>query len=146
MLREGHILSAALIAMTMLSIGCGNDTTKQQLSDELPYQGLEAEIRTDSITEVLVEFDNVSYSTLATKTIRLSNPTDRPITLLEHKSTCRCTWVELPTKAIDAGDYADIELIFDSRGEFGSVGNYVDITTSDPRCRIGIWMSAQVTR
>ena len=107
-------------------------------------QGLEAIIRTDSVTEVLVELGDVPYSSLATKSIRLHNSTDTPLSLLEYKATCRCTWINLPTAPIPAGEYGEAELVSDSRGEHGSVGNDIDIKTSDSRCHIGIWISADV--
>ena len=137
---------ALTLCITYLSCGCGNKTTPAVVDGELPYQGIAATIRTDSITELLVEFEDVSYGATATQTIRLHNNGDAPLSLLSYKSTCRCTWVELPNKAIAPGDFGELELLFDSRGEYGSVGNYVDIATSDSRSRIGIWMSAKVKR
>ena len=142
MVARKHIASLAIIATALITISCGGKTTTK--STELPYQGIEATIRTDSVTEVLVEFGDVPYSALATKSIRLHNPTTSPLSLLEYKATCRCTWINLPSAPIPADEYGEAELVFDSRGERGSVGNYIDITTSDPRCRIGVWISANV--
>ena len=133
----------AIVVTVLMTISCGGKTTTTSPA-ELPYQGIEATIRTDSVTEVLVEFGDVRYSELATKSIRLHNPTTSPLSLLEYKATCRCTWINLPSAPIPAGEYGEAELVFDSRGERGSVGNYIDITTSDPRCHIGIWISAKV--
>ena len=138
-----RISSLAIVAIALLAISCGGKTTTTK-STELPYQGIEATIRTDSVTEVLVELGDVRYSELATKSIRLHNPTETPLSLLDYKATCRCTWINLPKSPIPAGEYGEAELVFDSRGERGSVGNYIDITTSDPRCRIGVWISAKV--
>ena len=138
-----RISSLAIVAIALLAISCGGKTTTTK-STELPYQGIEATIRTDSVTEVLVELGDVRYSELATKSIRLYNPTETTLSLLDYKATCRCTWINLPKSPIPAGEYGEAELVFDSRGERGSVGNYIDITTSDPRCRIGVWISAKV--
>lgn len=143
MVASKRIVSLALIATTLMTISCGGNTSTKN-NTELPYQGIEAIIRTDSVTEVLVELGDVPYSALATKSIRLHNPTDTPLSLLEYKATCRCTWIDLPTAPIPAGEYGEAELVFDSRGEHGSVGNYIDIKTSDSRCHIGIWISADV--
>ena len=138
-----RISSLAIVATALLAISCGGKTTTTK-NTELPDQGIEATIRTDSVTEVLVELGDVRYSELATKSIRLHNPTKTPLSLLDYKATCRCTWINLPKSPIPAGEYGEAELVFDSRGERGSVGNYIDITTSDPRCRIGVWISAKV--
>ena len=138
-----RISSLAIVAIALLAISCGGKTTTTK-NTGLPHQGIEVTIRTDSVTEVLVELGDVYYSELATRSIRLHNPTDTPISLLDYKATCRCTWINLPKSPIPAGEYGEAELVFDSRGERGSVGNYIDITTSDPRCHIGVWISAKV--
>lgn len=113
-------------------------------SHEATFDGIAADIRTDSITEILVEFGDVSYSTIATKRIRLRNTSDLPLTLVDYKATCRCTWIDLPHGAIAPNEWAEAEVVFDSRGEYGTVGNYIEVITSDDRCRIGIWMSADI--
>ena len=143
MVASKSIALWAIVVTALMAISCGGKTTTTSTA-ELPYQGIQATIRTDSVTEVLVEFGDVRYSELATKSIRLHNPTTSPLSLLEYKATCRCTWINLPSAPIPAGEYGEAELVFDSRGERGSVGNYIDITTSDPRCHIGIWISAKV--
>jgi hypothetical protein len=106
--------------------------------------GLSAEIRTDTITEFVVEMGEVPYATVTTERIRIKNITDKPLSLTDYKATCRCTWVELPHHPIAPDSWGEVELMFDSRGERGTVGNFVDIATSDERCRIAIWMSAEV--
>jgi hypothetical protein len=106
--------------------------------------GLSAEIRTDTITEFVVEMGKVPYATIATEHLRIKNTTDEPLSLTDYKATCRCTWVELPYHPIAPNEWGELELKFDSRGEHGTVGNFVDIATSDERCRIAIWMSAEV--
>lgn len=106
--------------------------------------GLSAEIRTDTITEFIVEMGKVPYATIATEHLRIKNTTNEPLSLTDYKATCRCTWVELPYHPIAPNEWGELELKFDSRGEHGTVGNFVDIATSDERCRIAIWMSAEV--
>ena len=106
--------------------------------------GLSAEIRTDTITEFIVEMGKVPYATIATENLRIKNTTNEPLSLTDYKATCRCTWVELPYHPIAPNEWGELELKFDSRGEHGTVGNFVDIATSDERCRIAIWMSAEV--
>ena len=105
---------------------------------------LSADIRTDSITEFIVDFGEVRYGNTATQTIRLRNTTNKPLTLTEYQATCRCTWMELPRYPITSGEWAEAEIFFDSRGEYGTVGNYIEITTSDERCIVAVWMCAEV--
>lgn len=111
---------------------------------ENQFVGLSTDIRTDSITECIVEFGNVPYGTTATQAIRFRNTSDKPLSLIDYKATCRCTWIELPRYPIAPNEYTEVEVKFDSRGEFGSVGNYIEVTTSDERCIIAVWMSADV--
>lgn len=147
MVASKRISTFLVVTVALMAISCCSKTQNTETTTdvaELPYQGIEATIRTDSVTEVLVELGDVPYSELATKSIRLHNPTETPLSLLEYQATCRCTWINLPKLPIPAGEYGEAEVVFDSRGERGSVGNYIDIATSDPRCRIGIWISAKV--
>lgn len=130
------------VALSMRTASVDTNTTEQH--SELPYQGLSAEIRTDSVTELLVEFGDVPYSSVAVKQVRLKNTTDTPLALVDYRATCRCTWIELPQQAIAPNEWAEAEVKFDSRGEFGSVGNYIEVSTSDERCIIAVWMSADV--
>jgi hypothetical protein len=37
-----------------------------------------------------------------------------------------------------------VVLTFDSRGEWGSVGNFLEVATSNPECGFVVWMSAMV--
>ena len=137
------VVAAAILYITVFAPNKeGNPTVINSKTGD--YSGIEAEIKRDSICEVLVDLGHVCYSDTVVKNIRLINSTDTPIALLDYETTCRCTWLTLPDKAIAPNDHANIELTFDSRGEFGSVGNYLCITTSDDRCKIHVWMSAEI--
>lgn len=142
LLRLRYVIATFVVGV--IAAGCGNVAKQTSIKAEEEYQGITTDIRTDSITEVLVELGDVAYSSIATKRLRLKNTTNTTLSLLDYKSTCRCTWISLPNEAIAPGEYGELELTFDSRGEFGSVGNYIDISTSDADCRIGVWMSAKV--
>lgn len=137
-------VAISILCLVVVGMSCGNNTKSAQQQQQESNNDIRADIRTDSITEVLVEFGDVARSTLATKKILLYNTTDTTLSFVDYKATCRCTWIDLPTRAIAPGGTAEATLKFDSRGEYGSIGNYLDIRTSDPRCRVGIWMSAYV--
>lgn len=119
-------------------------TAAPTIAAKSEYQGIEAELQGGSACEVLVDFGSVPYSSTATKQIRLINRTAQPIVLLDYETTCRCTWLTLPATPIAPNAYADVEVTFDSRGEFGSIGNYLSVTTSDEQCNVAIWMCAEV--
>ena len=121
-----------------------SDNRKREEQQEVEYRGLRAEIKRDSLCEVLVELGSVAYSTTAEKSIRFTNLTDAPLALLDFSTTCKCTWLELPNKPIEVGKSADVKVVFDSRGEYGSIGNYLSVKCSDERANIAIWVSAEV--
>lgn len=98
----------------------------------------------DDLCEVLVEFGSVPRSSTTTKTIRVVNKGSTPLVLLDFSTQCRCMWLDLSDKSIDCGDYCDITLSFDSRGEWGSVGNYMEVITSHDNAPIVLWIAAEV--
>lgn len=137
------VVAGALLYVTVFT---SNDDSRTATNDnqKCAYSGIEAEIKRDSVCEVLVDLGRVRYSDTVVKNIRLVNKTDAPIALLDYQTTCRCTWLTLPNSAIAPNDYADIELTFDSRGEFGSIGNFLSIATSDESVEVVVWMCAEI--
>ena len=51
---------------------------------------------------------------------------------------------DMPREAIQPGDYADLTLSFDPRGEWGVIGNYINILTSTPGSEVVMWISAEI--
>ena len=107
---------------------------------------LYGELKEGKVCEVLVEYGNVTYGKTVSHTIYIKNCTTTPIALLDYTTTCRCTWLELPRKAIAPNEEGEVIITFDSRGEWGSVGNYLSIETSNNRCDVAIWMGAEIVR
>lgn len=142
----------ALVAVALLVVALfvfrvydsESDNRRSEEQAKVEYRGLRADIRRDSLSEVMVELGSVAYSTTSEKSIRFTNLTDTPIALLDFTTTCKCTWLELPNKPIEVGESADIKVVFDSRGEYGSIGNYLSVKCSDESTNIAIWVSAEV--
>ena len=107
------------------------------------YDGIVAEM-SDDVCEVLVDFESVPYSSTTVKTIRVINRGTTPLVLVDYTTQCRCMWLDYSREPIMPGEYSDIELSFDSRGEWGSVGNYIKITTSREAAPIVLWIAAEV--
>lgn len=148
--RKRIIIALGVIAVVVVAL-CAfrvydstSDNRKREEQQRVEYRGLRAGIKRDSLCEVLVELGSVAYSTTAKKSIRITNLTDAPLALLDFSTTCKCTWLELPNKPIEVGESADVKVVFDSRGEYGSIGNYLSIKCSDERANIAIWVSAEV--
>ena len=142
----------ALVAVALLVVALfvfrvydsESDNRRREEQAKVEYRGLRSDIKRDSLSEVMVEFGSVAYSTTVEKSIRFTNLTDAPIALLDFTTTCKCTWLELPNKPIEVGESADVKVVFDSRGEYGSIGNYLSVKCSDERANIAIWVSAEV--
>ena len=105
---------------------------------------LVAELTEGATSEVLADFGVVEPRSLSSLDIRIVNCTDSPIVLLDYETTCRCTTLEFDRAPIAAGGETIAVLTFDSRGEWGSVGNFLSIVTSNEECAIVVWMSAHV--
>lgn len=148
--RKRIIIALAVVATVIVALfafrvyDSTSDNRKREEQQKVEYRGLRAKIKSDSLCEVLVELGSVAYSTTAEKSIRFTNLTDAPLALLDFSTTCKCTWLELPNKPIEVGESADVKVVFDSRGEYGSIGNYLSVKCSDERANIAIWVSAEV--
>lgn len=148
--RKRIIIALTVVATVIVALfafrvyDSESDNRKREEQQKVEYRGLKAEIKRDSLCEVLVELGSVAYSTTAEKSIRFTNLTDAPLALLDFSTTCKCTWLELPNKPIEVGKSADVKVVFDSRGEYGSIGNYLSVKCSDERANIAIWVSAEV--
>ncbi|MBP3432388.1 MAG: DUF1573 domain-containing protein [Alistipes sp.] len=148
--RKRIIIALGVIAVVVVALfafrvyDSTSDNRKREEQQKVEYRGLRAEIKRDSLCEVLVELGSVAYSTTVEKSIRFTNLTDAPLALLDFSATCKCTWLELPNKPIEVGESADVKVVFDSRGEYGSIGNYLSVKCSDERANIAIWVSAEV--
>jgi hypothetical protein len=95
-------------------------------------------------TEVLIDMGSVARSSTACYDIELHNDSDTTLLLLDYEATCRCVWMELPRKALLPNERATAKLWFDSRGEWGSIGNYIAVSTSLEDVAIAVWMCAEV--
>lgn len=146
-------LKVILLVATLAVVACvalvlcytpNDDVKHSSIKTTSTFGGLTATISKDSLCEVILDYGDVPYGATATEHIRFTNDTLEPIALLNYTATCRCVWIDLPSKAIAPGEYGEVAVHFDSRGEFGSVGNYLTIETSDSGCKVAIWMSAEV--
>lgn len=135
------MVSVALILRIVDSEIDNYHRDKGETSDE--YNGLIAEYNGEDICEVLVDFGDVTPSSTVVKNIRIVNRCTTPLILLDHTTQCRCMWLEYSREPISESRYTDVELTFDSRGEWGTVGNYMEITTSSGR-PIVLWIGAEI--
>ena len=135
------MVSVALILRIVDSEIDNYHRDKGETSDE--YNGLIAEYNGKDICEVLVDFGDVTPSSTVVNNIRIVNRCTTPLILLDHTTQCRCMWLEYSREPITEGTYTDVELTFDSRGEWGTVGNYMEITTSSGR-PIVLWIGAEI--
>lgn len=141
-----------LLALILCGVACGinskqeadthDDESAMMASHEI--KELVAELSEGATSEVVVDFGVVEPRSIAEREIRVVNQTDNPLVLLDYSTTCRCTTLEFDRKPIYPGGEAVVVLTFDSRGEWGGVGNFLEITTSNPECGFVVWMGATV--
>lgn len=131
---------AAVVALVLRNVDSVAEANEQSIAE---FGGIEAVYDGNAVCEVLVDMGAVLPSTTVTKTIRITNCSTTPLVLVDYSTQCRCMWLEYSREPIAVGDYRDIELVFDSRGEWGSVGNYMEITTSGEH-PIVLWIGAEI--
>lgn len=139
--------SMLLVALVLCGVACGAKQTKsdaESVACETAPEVLRAELAEGYTAEVIAEFGVVEARSVVDMPIRVKNTTNEPIVLLDYSTTCRCTALALPRTAIEAGGECEVVLTFDSRGEWGSVGNFLEVTTSNPECGFVVWMAAMV--
>ena len=137
----------ALLALVLCVVACGSKSAKQNVEkteSEVTPEELVAELAEGYTAEVIADFGVVEPRSVVELPIRVVNATDEPIVLVDYSTTCRCTTLELPRGPIEAGGVCEVVLTFDSRGEWGGVGNFLEIATSNPECGFVIWMGATV--
>lgn len=134
----------ALLALVLCVVACGSKSAKQNTECEAMPEVLTAELVEGATSEVMADFGVVEPRAVVEMPIRVINATDDPIVLLDYSTTCRCTALNLPRKPIEVGQECEVVLSFDSRGEWGSVGNFLEIETSNPECGFVIWMGATI--
>ena len=121
------------------------ETNTEKCTEQVPiFNGIVAEHDGTKYCEVIVDFGRVRRSATVDTTIRLTNRSDSPIVLLDYSTQCRCMWLEFDRKPIAPNESVDIALTFDSRGEWGSVGNYMEITTSIDSAPVVLWIGAEI--
>ena len=141
------VLIVATLALVLRIVDSESDNLRrveeQRAQQKSEYSGIIAEVA-DDVCEVLVDFESVVYGTTTVKNIRVVNSGTTPLILLDNTTQCRCMWLEYSREPIAVGESIDISLMFDSRGEWGSVGNYMTITTSREEVSIVLWIAAEV--
>lgn len=138
------VTAAIFAAVRIADSTADNKRREANAKVEEHFEGITAEVNGTELCEVIVDIGRVPYSATATKLIRITNCSEEPLVLVDYTTQCRCMWLEFNRKPIAAGESTDIELYFDSRGEWGSVGNYMEITTSRDTMPIVLWIAAKV--
>lgn len=152
MSRKWYISIAAVVAILIVVASVlrivdseiDNRARKAAEQTEESFSGIVAEYRGESVCEVLVELGEVISSSTVSKNIRIINNSTTPLVLIDYSTLCRCMWLEYSREPIAVGESRDMELVFDSRGEWGTVGNYIEITTSVDGAPIVLWIDAEI--
>ena len=141
----------AIVAVVVVALGVAfaissdpKHNSKGNPVESTTFNGTTAEYYGKEYCEVIVDLGDVRRSATVEEYIRLTNLSDSPIVLLDYSTQCRCMWLDFNRKPIAPNESVDIVLTFDSRGEWGSVGNFMEITTSIDSAPIVIWIGAEI--
>ena len=139
------ILSLSALVLRIVDSESDNRQRAKEISVvEEKYIGTIAEYSGEEVCEVVVDLGAVMRSSTVSQTIRIVNKTTTPLVLLDYTTQCRCMWLDFEREPIAPNESVDIVLTFDSRGEWGSVGNYMEITTSTENAPIVLWIGAEI--
>lgn len=138
------IVVVAAFILRIVDSEIDNRARKAAEQTEKSFSSIVAEYSGESVCEVLVELGEVIPSSIVSKSIRVVNNSTTPLVLIDYSTLCRCMWLEYSREPIAVGESRDMELVFDSRGEWGSVGNYIEITTSVDGVPIVLWIDATI--
>ena len=144
MTRRKRLFIAAIAIATIGSALTLLQRDNAVTEETTTFKGIAAEYQGTEYCEVVVDLGHVQPSATVQETIRLTNLSDSPIVLLDYSTQCRCMWLEFERVPIAPNESSDITLTFDSRGEWGSVGNYMEITTSCDSAPIVLWIGAEI--
>ena len=141
----------AIVAVVVVALGVAfailwspEHYSESNTVESSPFNGITAEYYGKEYCEVIVNLGDVRRSATVEEYIRLTNHSDSPIVLLDYSTQCRCMWLDFDRKPIAPNESVDIVLTFDSRGEWGSVGNFMEITTSVESAPIVMWIGAEI--
>ena len=139
------ILSLSALVLRIVDSESDNrQRAKEATATEEIYTGTIAEYSGEEVCEVVVDLGAVMRSSTVSQTIRIVNKTTTPLVLLDYTTQCRCMWLDFEREPIAPNESVDIVLTFDSRGEWGTVGNYMEITTSTENAPIVLWIGAEI--
>ncbi len=141
----------AIVAVVVAALGVAfailcspKHNSESNTVESSPFNGITVEYYGKEYCEVIVDLGDVRRSATVEEYIRLTNRSDSPIVLLDYSTQCRCMWLDFDRTPIAPNESKDIVLTFDSRGEWGSVGNFMEITTSIDSAPIVIWIGAEI--
>lgn len=148
-MKRSKALAIAAVVVVALGVAFAISSYPKHNSEGNPvesttFNGTTAEYYGKEYCEVIVDLGDVRRSATVEEYIRLTNLSDSPIVLLDYSTQCRCMWLDFDRKPIAPNESVDIVLTFDSRGEWGSVGNFMEITTSVESAPIVLWIGAEI--
>ena len=135
---------AAYILLSHRHDAAGNDDNSRNIAPTAVFYGVTVELRQDVRSCDTVAMGAMHEGERVVRKIRFVNRTAEPLTLLDYRSSCGCTTINLPRHAIAHDAHADADCMFDSRGEYGAQLNVVEIATSDNATKAVLLVEAEV--
>ena len=137
-----NILTAALLVSSVLWMSCNNDTTKSETvtpevnntmtASEGAVEEAAATIATTKveIDQPTFDFGKVKEGGKVTHTFKIKNVGDQPYLISKAEPSCGCTVPSFSTKPVLPGEYATIDIEFDTNGRKGPNTKSVNVTSN----------------
>ncbi len=91
-----------------------------------------------------VRFGRLSEGEIAVKQLSIRNETSTPLVVGAHKTTCGCVRLDYKRAPFLAGESLPVEMLFDSRGEYGWQMKLVTLYIGDDATPLKIYIEAEV--
>ncbi|MEW5846895.1 MAG: DUF1573 domain-containing protein [Bacteroidota bacterium] len=116
-------LFCGLIVLIALSCGTKSKQTPEQVADSTHFAEL-------TYIEDFFDAGTVHSGELVKHSFRFKNTGNIPLVVKDVIPSCGCTKVDVSQKILKPGDEATVEVVFDSKGWFGSQYKAVTLRTN----------------
>ncbi len=130
-----------ILALAALTAACGSQPRAVERKGRII--SLTDSILTTGGTDT-VRFGHLGSGEIAVLRLWLANDASRPVAITSYQRNCGCTTLEFDSQPIAPGDARQVELTFDSRGEWGWQLKTLDITLAGAERPLRLLVEADV--
>lgn len=135
------------LLLALLLSACGPRTAARRASADEAWQGPIVAItdRTlDAGSSDTVRFGRLRSGEIAVQRLRIVNRTQRTTAITAYDRSCGCTTLEFDSQPLAPGAGRTVEVIFDSRGEYGWQFKRLDLRLAGAQAPLQLFVEADV--